>query len=140
VSGPEFTGLEFFEVPFSPDDGLPQAVSCPVGPKTYEFAVYASLDVPADDPLDTIYDLSWPGTAPGRVGTPRGHLVLRVAETGAAGGRVLLLRKLVPEPGLVHPAGPLAVTLHEARIAHGNLNGAGRYGSRIRLGVARRWV
>ena len=133
------TALEFFRVPFTPDDGLPQVVSCQVGAATYDFAVYASLVVGDDAPPETVYDLAWPG-GPGRVGTPRGHLVLRVAESAVAAPRVLLLRKLVPEPGLVHTAGPLAVTLHEARVARGNLNGAGRYGSSIRLGVARRWV
>jgi hypothetical protein len=137
--------LEFCRVPFTPEDGLPQAVTCVVGPGTYDFAVYASLDVPRDDPLDTVYDLAWPGPAPGRVGTPRGHLVLRVtgagaADAGAPGARMLLLRKLVPDPKLVHPAGPLAITLHEARIARGNLNGAGHFGSSIRLGVALRWA
>jgi hypothetical protein len=130
------SALQFFRVPFTPDDGLPQAVSCPVGAGTYDFAVYASLNVPAEDPLDTVYDLAWPGPVAGRIGIPRGHLVVRVS----AGPRILLLRKLVPEPALVHLAGPLALTLHEARIAHGNLNGAGRFGSVIRLGVAERWA
>lgn len=131
--------LTFLRVPFTPDDGLPQVISCSVGGTSYDFAVYASLDVPDPDPPETLYDLAWPGE-PGRVGTARGHLVLRVAETGVAGPRVLLLRKLVPEAGLVHPAGPLAITLHEARIARGNLHGSGRYGSRITMGVARRWA
>jgi hypothetical protein len=131
--------LTFLRLPFTPDDGLPQAITCAVGPASYDFAVYVSLATPDDDQPETVYDLAWPGE-PGTVGTPRGHLVLRVAETGVAEPKVLLLRKLVPDLGLVHPAGPLAVTLHEARIARGNLHGAGRYGSRITMGVAQRWV
>jgi hypothetical protein len=131
------SALAFHEVPFEPDLGLPQVVSCPVGAATYEFALYASLRVPPGDDPATVYDLAWPPERPGTVGTPAGHLVLRLAE---AGGRILLLRKLVPERGLVHLAGPLAVTLHEARVARGNLHGAGALGSRIRLGVAQRWA
>ena len=128
--------LTFRRLPFTPDDGLPQAVTCAVGALSYDFAIYVSVTTPDLDPPEEIYDLARLGAS----GTPPGHLVLRIAETGVADPKVLLLRKLVPEPDLVHPAGPLAVKLHEARIARGNLHGAGRYGSRITMGVAQRWA
>jgi hypothetical protein len=130
--------LEFFRLPVDPDDGLPQALSCDVGPASYDFGLYATLAPPEDDPPDTVYDLAWPSPT-GTVPVPLGHLVLRVATADEEGAHVLLLRKLVPDPGLVHYAGPLAITLVEARVARGNLNGSGRFGSRITIGVAQRW-
>lgn len=128
------TGLAtgFAPLPVLPDLGLPQAFSCDIGGIGYVFGVYAVLDVPPADPLETRYDLST-SDAPG-------YLVLRVVQQGATGPGVVLLRRLVPEPGLVHLAGPLAVRLTEAVIARGNLNGVGGFGSRITIEVAQRWA
>jgi hypothetical protein len=57
----------------------------------------------------------------------------------AATGEVAFLRKLVAEPGLVHEAAELAVVARTIAVARGNLNGPGRLGSEITVGVARRW-
>jgi hypothetical protein len=136
---------DFAPLPVLPDLGLPQAFSCDIGGIGYVFGVYAVLDVAEADPLETRYDLSAPDAT--------GYLVLRVVQQNArpasasAGGSastgvpgVVLLRRLVPEPGLVHPAGPLAVRLTKAVVARGNLNGAGSFGSRITIEVAQRWA
>lgn len=131
--------LEFLQLPIDPDQGLPQAFASTVGTTRYEFGVYASLDVPDTDPPETLYDLASPGHSQ-HPATPPGHLVLRVVRPGPAGPAVILLRKLVPEPGLVHYAAELAVTVTRAVIARGNLNAPGRFGSRIVIGVARRWA
>ncbi|WP_426367434.1 hypothetical protein [Streptomyces sp. E-08] len=136
--------LLFHRLPVDPDAGLPQVFRCPVGEATYDFALYANFDGGEDDPPETLYDLAAYSRAPqpndpGLRPVPPGHLVLRVEGPGPDGPRVLLLRKLVPEPDLVHEAGPLAVRLVEATVARGNLNGLGHYGSRIVIGVARRW-
>ena len=37
-------GLQFFQLPVRPDQGLPQAFSCTVGATDYDFGVYANLD------------------------------------------------------------------------------------------------
>lgn len=136
--------LEFFQLPVVPDEGLPQVFSCPVGGAIYDFALYANLTVPDDDPPETVYDLSTydPATckASGEPVSPVGYLVLRVSAQSPGGTQVILLRKLVPEPGLIHYGGPLAVKVVEAKVARGNLNGFGHYGSRITIGVAQRWV
>ncbi|QES10180.1 hypothetical protein DEJ44_34200 [Streptomyces venezuelae] len=134
----------FYRLPVEPDAGLPQAFRCPVGGTTYDFALYANFDSGEDDPPEMLYDLTSWSRAPQPIDpeqqpVPPGHLVLRVTAPGPDGPRVLLQRKLVPEPDLVHEAGPLAVKLVEATVARGNLNGAGHYGSRIVIGVARRW-
>jgi hypothetical protein len=133
------SGLQFFQLPVIQDQGLPQAFSCDVGPRSYDFAVYANLDVPASDPPETVYDLS---SAPAAVkpASPPGFLVLRVVAAGPAGPHVIFLRKLVPEPLLVHYAGDLAIKLLKASVARGNLNGSGHYGTQIVIGAAQRWA
>ncbi|MER5276497.1 hypothetical protein ABT025_12160 [Streptomyces sp. NPDC002809] len=137
--------LLFHRLPVEPDAGLPQAFRCPVGDIAYDFALYANFDGGEDDPPETLYDLAEWSRSPQPIRpelqpVPPGHLVLRVSGPGADGPRVLFLRKLVPEPDLVHAAGPLAVKLVEAVVARGNLNGSGHYGSRIVIGVAQRWA
>ena len=131
--------LQFLTLPVVPDQGLPQAFSCDVGSQGYDFALYANVEAPLSDPPDTVYDLATSGPS-SRPGSPRGYLVLRVSSSGGAGAAVLLLRKLVPEAGLVHHAGPLAIKCVQARVARGNLNGVGHFGSQIVIGVAQRWA
>jgi hypothetical protein len=123
---------DFAPLPVLPDLGLPQSFSCDIGDIGYVFGVYAVLDVAEADPLETRYDLSTPDAT--------GYLVLRVVQQSAGVPGIVLLRRLVPEPGLVHLAGPLAVRLTEAVVARGNLNGVGSFGSRITIEVARRWA
>jgi hypothetical protein len=120
--------MDFVPLPVLPDLGLPQAFACDIAGAGYEFGLYANLTVPDADPPETRYDL-------GAAGAP-GFLVLRVVQQGAGGPGVVLLRKLLPEPGLVHRAGPLAVRLTQAVVARGNLNAAGNFGSRITIEVA----
>lgn len=117
--------MDFTPLPVLPDLGLPQAFACDIAGVAYEFGVYANLTVPETDPVEKRYDLA-------ALDAP-GFLVLRVVQQGAG---VLLLRKLAPEPGLVHRAGALAVRLTAATVARGNLNGLGSFGSRITLEVA----
>jgi hypothetical protein len=131
--------LEFRRLPVEPDQGLPQAFSCLIGGTSYEFALYANLDVADEDPPQTVYDLGSPSGLAQPVAPP-GYLVLRVVRQGPAGPQVVLLRKLLAEPGLVHDAGELAITLTDARVARGNLNGPGHYGTQIVMGVAQRWA
>ncbi|BDM70861.1 hypothetical protein HEK616_43480 [Streptomyces nigrescens] len=138
-ASPPGTGpLAFHQLPVEPDDGLPQAFTCLIGDTPYDFGVYANLDVGADDPPGTLYDLA----APARISAPTpppGYLVLRVMRPGPQGPQVEFLRKLVVEPELVHRSARLAIRLLEARLARGNLNGRGHYGSRIVIGVAQLW-
>lgn len=131
------TGLQFFQLPVLADQGLPQAFSCTVGTTGYDFGVYASIDAAESDPPATLYDLASPGGLAVPAGPP-GYLVLRIARQDDA--QVIFLRKLVPEPGLIHYGSELAVKLATAVLARGNLNGTGSYGSQILIGVAQRWA
>lgn len=131
--------LQFSQLPVVNDQGLPQVFSCPVGAANYDFALYANLTVPEDDPPETIYDLSTsePSAEPG---SPVGYLVLRIAAQSPAGPQVILLRKLVPGAGLIHYGGPLAAKVVQVKVARGNLNGLRHYGTDIAIGVAQRWA
>ena len=131
--------LQFFQLPVLPDQGLPQAFSCDVGARSYDFALYANVSAPLSDPPETLYDLSTSGPSV-RPGSPPGYLVLRVSTAGPAGRSVVMLRKLVPEAGLVHYAGALAIKCVDVQLARGNLNGPGHFGSQIVIGVAQRWA
>ncbi|MFI9328827.1 hypothetical protein ACIGZJ_14915 [Kitasatospora sp. NPDC052868] len=131
--------LEFRRLPVEPDEGLPQAFNCPIGGIGYDFGLYAAVRTGADDPPQTLYDLAAPARPGGESGPP-GYLVLRVVGPGPQGPRVVFLRKLVAEPDLVHYADRLAIRLLEARLARGNLNGGGHFGSSIVIGVALRWA
>jgi hypothetical protein len=132
-------GLAFFQLPVVPDQGLPQAFSCTIGATSYDFGVYASINAGDSDPPEAMYDLAQPGGV-AIPAEPPGYLVLRIARQGTAGPQVIFLRKLVPEPGLIHYAAELAIKLTTAIVARGNLNGPGSYGSQIVIGVAQRWA
>ncbi|GKQ37930.1 hypothetical protein [Streptomyces sp. A012304] len=132
------TTLDFRLLPVEPDEGLPQAFRCPIGGTSYEFGLYANLHAGPDDPPQTLYDLACPARTE-QPTSPPGYLVLRVVGPGPHGPRVVFLRKLVAEAALVHHADRLAIRLLEAKVARGNLNGRGHYGSRIVIGVAPRW-
>ncbi|MEV7738920.1 hypothetical protein OG806_39975 [Streptomyces sp. NBC_00882] len=131
--------LDFRRLPVEPDEGLPQAFGCLIGATAYEFGLYASLDPPGADPPETLYDLAAPAPS-ATPAAPSGYLVLRVVRQGPHGPRTVLLRKLVAEPELVHSAGELAIRLVTAKVARGNLNGRGHFGTEIVIGVAQRWV
>ncbi len=132
-------GLVFFQLPVAADQGLPQAFSCVVGATSYDFGIYASINVAEGDPPETRYDLASRGGLT-RPADPPGYLVLRIVRQGTAGPQVIFLRKLVPEPGLIHYGAELAIKVTAAIVARGNLNGTGSYGSQIVIGVAERWA
>ena len=138
-AAPAGAGLRFFQLPVLADQGLPQAFSADVGGASYDFGLYANITVGAADPPETRYDLVPPGPL-AVAADPPGYLVLRIVRQDAAGPQVIFLRKLVPEPGLIHYGAGLAVTATTAIVARGNLNGAGSYGSQIVIGVAQRWA
>lgn len=131
--------LQFSQLPVLADQGLPQAFSCAIGVTSYDFGVYANINAAEGDPPQTLYNLAAP-TGPNGPADPAGYLVLRIARQGPDGPQVIFLRKLVPEPGLIHYGAELAVKAVTAIVARGNMNGAGSYGSQIVIGVAQRWA
>jgi hypothetical protein len=131
--------LQFSQLPVLADQGLPQAFSCTVGATSYDFGVYVNINADEGDPPQTLYDLAAPAGLAGPADPP-GYLVLRIARQGPDGPQVIFLRKLVPEPGLIHYCAELAVKAVTAIVARGNMNGAGSYGSQIVIGVAQRWA
>ncbi|MEW1913745.1 hypothetical protein AB0442_35860 [Kitasatospora sp. NPDC085895] len=138
-AAPTAPDLVFNRLPVEPDEGLPQAFGCLIGSTAYDFGLYVELAPPDTDPPEALYDLAAPAPS-ARPAAPPGYLVLRVVRHGADGPRTVFLRKLVVEPQHVHTAGQLAIRLVTARVARGNLNGRGHYGSEIVIGVAQRWA
>jgi hypothetical protein len=132
-------GLQFFQLPVVADQGLPQVFSSTVGATSYDFGVYANITVGDSDLPETRYDLA-PPSGLATPADPPGYLVLRIVRQDTDGPQVIFLRKLVPEPGLIHYGAELAIKVTTAILARGNLNGAGSYGSQILIGVAQRWA
>lgn len=131
--------LQFRLLPVDADQGLPQSFTFSIASASYTVFLYASIAVRDSDPLEQLYDLSSPSGHPNPQ-SPPGYLVIRIDRRTPGGAETLLLRKLVPEPAVVHTARELAVVLRQAVIARGNLNGRGRFGSKIVIGIAPRWV
>lgn len=135
----ELASLPFYQLPVDPDQGLPQAFSCTIGTSDYDIGLYASISPAASDPLQAVYDLAGPrGLAV--AADPPGYLVLRIVRQDPDRPHVIFLRKVIPDPALIHAAAELAVKVVTAVVARGNLNGSGSYGSQIVIGVAQRWA
>jgi len=90
------------------------------------------------DPPETVYDLA-PLEPTAQPLPPPGYLVLRVARAGAP-AQPLLLGKVVVDPALVQEASEIGLVVRRARVARGNLNGSGHFGTDIVIGVGRLWA
>ncbi|MFD7297824.1 hypothetical protein ACFV9W_31450 [Streptomyces sp. NPDC059897] len=122
----------FLRLPIDPDEGFPQSFRLAWQGHTYVFGFQVNIAEEVLPAADTPQGLRAAVTLP-RDGA---FLVLTVDRESAAGGVTLLRRKVIP--GMVHQAGELAVVVHTSRIALGNLQGFGQYGSEIVAGVAAR--
>ena len=126
-------------LPVSADEGFPQTFLLALGERTYRVELY--VDVPEhllptrSSPRDVI-DVVGAAAAAGLRRDATGLLVASIGRQQADGTLVPLLRRRLL-PGLVHTARELVLVLDELRIAAGNLNGAGQFGSvvRARVGV-----
>ncbi|UQU67642.1 hypothetical protein COUCH_15790 [Couchioplanes caeruleus] len=120
----------FLRLPVNPDEGFPQSFRLVFGNRSYVFglAVHIAEEVLPD--ATTPEGLAAAVTLP----APGAYLVMTVIRDDVTGGTVLLRRKVIP--GLVYRAGELALVVRSARIAIGNLHGAGAYRSEVVAGVA----
>jgi hypothetical protein len=120
----------FLRLPVNPDEGFPQSFRLSFEGRSYVFGFQVTIaeealpDVTAAAGLGTVVELPGDGA----------FLVVSVVREGTAEGVTLLRRKVIP--GLVYRAGELALVLRTIRIALGNLNGVGRWGSEVVAGVA----
>ena len=116
-------------LPVDPDDGFPQSFLLGNGEYTYLVELY--VDVP-EHLIGRRVDPRTPIDVVGSATTPsQGMLVGILARQSADGTPVELLRRRLL-PGLRYAAGELELTIDEVRIAVGNLNGAGSFGSVLR--------
>ncbi|WP_326673418.1 hypothetical protein [Streptomyces canus] len=121
----------FLRLPVNPDEGFPQSFRLSFEGRSYVFGLQVTIaeevlpDAYASAGLNAVVDLPDDGA----------FLVVTVVREGVAEGVTLLRRKVIP--GLVYRAGELALVFRTVRIALGNLNGYGRWGSEVVAGVAR---
>ena len=125
-------------LPIDADQGFPQAFPLVFGGISYRFRMYVNAS-----PIMTIFDL--PVTelsiaSPTRDLTrPQMYLVARVDRDLPDGStQIIFMRKVVPE--LEYTAGDIALAFPIQRIAVRNLNGTGTFGSKVKGGIASRWV
>jgi hypothetical protein len=123
------TTADLRTLPVEPDDGFPQSFLLGVGERTYRVELY--VDVP-EHLLDRRADPRTPIDLVGSAVAPAsGMLVGTLVRQSSDGTPVQLLRRRLL-PGLVYTAHELALVVDEVRIAVGNLNGAGSFGSVLR--------
>lgn len=121
-------------LPVDPADGFPQSFLLGAGDRTYRVELY--VDVP-EHVLDAGADPRTPIDLVGSATRPaQGMLVGVVVRQAADGTPVQLLRRRLL-PGLVYSTQELVLVVDELRVAIGNLNGVGSFGSvlRARAGV-----
>lgn len=126
------------ELPVDPDQGFPQRFLVAISGASYDVQLYANVAGTVPRELPELLELA-PPDQPTEPSAPPAFLVLTITRRTPP-AEVLLRRKVVVDPGLVHEAHELAVVVHEARIARDNLNGRARRGSRVVIGVGRRWA
>ncbi|CCK24486.1 hypothetical protein BN159_0107 [Streptomyces davaonensis JCM 4913] len=120
----------FLRLPVNPDEGFPQSFRLSFEGRSYVFGFQVTIaeealpDVHAPAGLNSLVNLPGDGA----------FLVVTVVREGTAGGVTLLRRKVIPD--MVYRAGELALVFRTIRIALGNLNGFGRWGSEVVAGVA----
>lgn len=126
-------------LPVDADEGFPQSFLLALEELTYRVELYVDVPEhllpPRPAPRDVIDVV---GAAPS-AGEPRdatGLLVAAIARQQTDGVLVPLLRRRLL-PGLMHTASELVLIVDDVRIAAGNLNGAGQFGSVVeaRVGV-----
>src|SRR4051812_15176503 len=100
--------LTFQRLPVNADEGLPQRFSVAVGDRAYTVTLYVNLSGPVHDAPDRLLDFAQ-RDPPGVPCEPPGFLVMRVTRESPEGPHTVLLRKVVPDPELVHEAEELAV-------------------------------
>ncbi len=125
----------FRSLPVEADEGFPQSFLLGMAGRTYRFEFHVNVAeqelprYPADlrAPIDLVGD--GPPSA-----APRGLLVAAIHRLDPDAEATILRRRLLP--GLVYRAGDLRLVVDTARIAIGNLNGAGGFGSVLEARVA----
>lgn len=126
-------------LPVDADEGFPQSFLLALAELTYRVELYVDVPEhllpPRPAPRDVI-DVVGAAPSAGQPHDAAALLVAAIARQQADGVVVPLLRRRLL-PGLTHTAGELVLVVDDVRIAAGNLNGAGQFGSVVeaRVGV-----
>jgi hypothetical protein len=122
------TQYAYRRLPVSADEGFPQSFRMTVGAATYLVSLYVNL-------LDrNLLQAAQPLALP----RPGAFMVMAVSREAGATPVPLFRRKLVL--GHEYETSQLAFLFREILVHPQNLNGAGKFGSRVVGGVAERWA
>lgn len=137
LSAETLATVELRPLPVSADEGFPQSFLLALGERTYRVELYVDVAehlLPSKPGPREIIDVVG-GTPGGRDAI--GLVVAAIARQQTDGTLVPLLRRRLL-PGLVHTAREVVLVVDDMRIAVGNLNGAGRFGSVVHARVGAR--
>ena len=122
-------------LPVNPDEGFPQSFLVALAGRTYRVELYVDVPehlLPREPGQRESVDV-----VGGAAGPAIGLLVATIARQEPDGTLVSLLRRRLL-PGLLYSARELLLVVDEVRVAAGNLNGAGPFGSVLRARVGAR--
>lgn len=127
-------------LPVNADEGFPQSFLLALGERTYSVELYVNTPehlLPSQPSPRQVINVGGGVTKAGSAQNVAGLLVASIARQQADSVLVPLLRRRLL-PGLVYTARELVLVVDELRVAAGNLNGAGRFGSVVRVRVGAR--
>jgi hypothetical protein len=123
------SGRAYIPLPIGGNLGFPQSFPVLFAGSTYRFRLYVNAPASRLNNKTTVFDLP----------SPDAFLVVQVeAELPDAARQPIFLRKVVP--GLEYEVKNLALMFAQQRVAVGNLNGQGEFGTVIIGGIAPRWA
>lgn len=125
----EPSGRSYTPLPIDGTQGLPQEFPVLFADRIYHFRLHVNALPALLEDRTAILELP----------APEAFLVVRVeVESPDASRRTIFLRKVIRE--LEYQAEAIALTFPQQRVAVGNLNGRGEFGTRLSGGIAARWA
>lgn len=119
----------FTPLPIDETRGFPQTFPLLFDGRTYHFRLYANVAAARLNESGSLIELT----------AEDAFLVVQVELEAGGGGRETIFRRKVV-PGLEYEVENIVLVFTGQRVARGNLNGQGEYGSQVVGGIARRWA
>lgn len=123
------TARNFTPLPIDETRGFPQTFPLLFDGRTYHFRLYANIAAARLSGAASVIELP----------SEDAFLVVQVDVETVGGGRETIFRRKVA-PGLEYEFDNIVLVFTEQRVARGNLNGQGEFGSQVVGGIARRWA
>lgn len=123
------TTRNFMPLPIDETRGFPQTFPLLFDGRTYHFRLYANIAAARLNGPASVFELP----------AEDAFLVVQVDVEAGGGGRETIFRRKV-SPGLEYEFDNIVLVFTQQRVARGNLNGQGEFGSEVVGGIARRWA